>query len=127
MRLHRYAITFLALATPLCASVSHAGSAPRTELVRCGADSCLKVTGYRESVAETVILNGREVQAQGDRGWRVVLPVETIRQISEPLAQGIEVTLRNPETARETSVTADLPIGLLGDSSSLSHIEVTAS
>ena len=116
-----------ALAMGSVASPAWAEFAPRTELVRCGQESCVEISGYREDPAAIISLNGQDVVAEGASKWRIVLPVETVRQMSAPRARSLEVSLRNPETSRATSASARLPIGLLGDITSLTSIEVTIS
>lgn len=102
-----------------------AGSDASTRLVNCGAESCLLITGHRDDPAAIVSINGQAVSVQGKRGWRVSLPVETVRQWSAPDAREIEVSLRNPATQAETSDSVDLPIGLLGNLTDLSSLEVS--
>jgi len=95
-----------------------------TKLVRCGEHSCLKISGYRDNPAATISINGHEVPVNGGHGWRVRLPVEIVREWSIPYARTIEVTLHDPETQRETSAEADLPIGLLGHVTNLASLVV---
>lgn len=103
-----------------------AGSGPQTKLVRCGEESCLQVSGYRDDSASIVSLNGEAVSVEGEENWRIRLSLDTVREISSPNARTIEVSLLNPLTERETLADADLPIGLLGDISQLAFIEVRA-
>lgn len=103
-----------------------AESEPSTKLVRCGAQSCLQVSGYRSDPSATVRLNGQAVDVEGKYGWEVSLPVETVRSLSAPYARSIEVSVHNPETEQVTSANADLPIGLLGGVTDLASLEVRA-
>lgn len=121
------AISLGVLAVATVPSPAAAGDfEPEARLVRCDTQSCLEVSGYRDHPASVVALNGHVVSAEGSNGWRVRLPVETVRQWSAPFARTIEVSLRNPETDRETVASADLPIGLLGDVTQLALLEVRA-
>lgn len=114
-------------ATGLVSSVpAHADFTPRTELVRCGKDDCLRVSGHRERMDHVISVNGVQVAAQGAHDWRVDLPIDAVREICAPRAQAIEVVLHDPETRRSQSARARLPIGLLGDSSRIAAIKVTA-
>lgn len=115
-----------ALLSAAFGSPARAGIGAETELVRCGDESCLKVSGYRDEPDWIVSVNGREVTADGAYNWRVHLRLETVREMSAPGARTIEVSLRDPETNRETSANARLPIGLLGDITTLASLEVTA-
>ncbi|WP_156840201.1 hypothetical protein [Novosphingobium aquimarinum] len=105
---------------------AHAKFSPKTELVRCGKDDCLRVSGHREEASHVISLNGVPVAAEGKNDWRVDLPIDAVRKMCGPRAQAIEVTLRDPQTRRESLARARLPIGLLGDSSKLAAIEITA-
>jgi hypothetical protein len=102
-----------------------AAPAASTKLVRCGEQSCLKISGHRDNPASTVSINGHEVPVKGGQGWRVRLPVETVREWSLPYARTIEVTFHDPESQRETIADADLPIGLLGHVTNLASLVVS--
>ena len=114
-------IAIVSLASPALAE-----SEPSTKLVHCGAQSCLQVSGYRSDPSAIVRLNGQAVDVEGKYGWEVNLPIETVRSWSAPYARSIEVSIHNPETEQVTSVTADLPIGLLGGVTDLARLEVRA-
>lgn len=106
------------------ASPSMAASEPSTRLVRCGDDSCLQISGRRSDPATIVRINGHVVPVEGEHGWRVRLPVETIRQWSVPYARTIEVSLHEPEARDEAISSVDLPIGLLGGVTELASLVV---
>lgn len=114
------------------ASPAMAASGPSTKLVRCGSESCLMVTGHRSDPALIVSINDHVVPAEGDRRWRVVLPVETVRQWSSPHARTIDVSLRNPQVQAgtqaqdETIASADLPVGMLCHAVNLASLVVYA-
>jgi hypothetical protein len=101
-----------------------AASEPSTKLVRCGDESCLQISGRRADPATTVRINGHVVPVEGEHGWQVRLPVETIRQWSVPYARTIEVSLHEPEARDETISSVDLPIGLLGGVTELASLVV---
>ena len=107
------------------ASPAMASTETSTRLVRCGAQNCLLIKGHREDSASTVSINGRAVSVEGGRGWQVRVPVDTVREWSAPAAREIEVSLRNPETQRETTDSVDLPIGLLGNLTDLASLEIS--
>ncbi|MGB3795685.1 MAG: hypothetical protein WA957_05220 [Alteraurantiacibacter sp.] len=99
---------------------------PQTRLVKCGQESCLQVSGYRQHSGEQVMINGLMTDAEGRHRWRVELPIDAVRELSEPRARTLTVVLRDPETQDETFSRAILPIGLLGDSSTLGSLRVLA-
>lgn len=121
----RRALVLLGIAAAGFASPAIAGSEPSTRVVRCGEQSCLQISGHRNDPASVVRINGQVVTVDGNRGWRVSLPVETVRQWSAPFAREIEISLRDPATQLETTSSVDLPIGLLGGLTDLSVLEVS--
>ena len=115
--------TFAALSAP----PATAQIAPTTQLVRCGEDSCLRISGRRDRPSQIVSLNGRELAVEGKRDWRALVSLDTLRKVSKAKARQVDISLRDSETLEVISAPARLPIGLLGDISELSAIEVTAS
>jgi hypothetical protein len=107
------------------ASPALAADAPNTRLVSCGAESCLLVTGHRESDAAIVQINGHIVDVQGKRNWRVRLPVSTVRDWAAPFARQIEVSSQDPARQTGTLHQAELPIGLLGHTPNLASLVIT--
>jgi hypothetical protein len=124
-QLRKQAIT-LAGALIIAGFASPALAAPETstKVVRCGDQSCLLVTGYRADPASIVSINGRAVTVEGEHGWRVRVPVATVRQWSAPFARTIAVALHDKDARRETVDTVDLPVGLLGQVANLASLEV---
>jgi hypothetical protein len=102
-----------------------ATAAPSTRLVSCGDETCLLVSGHRDSARDEVRINGHHVDVQGKRGWRVNLPVATVRDWSAPFARRIEVSMHNPMLARAATHQAVLPIGLLGHVPDLATLVIT--
>lgn len=94
-------------------------------MIDCGEQSCLQISGRREDPGVVVSVNGRAVPVEGERRWRVRLPVEVVRQWSIPHARTIEVSLRDPETRNETVASVELPIGLLGGTTDLDFLLVS--
>jgi len=116
-----FALLFaIAFATPAWAS-----GAPSTRLVSCGDESCLLVTGHRESAAADVRINGHVVEVQGKRKWRAQLPVETVRSWAAPFARRIEVSSYDAATQTQTLQKAELPIGLMGHVPDLASLVIT--
>ena len=113
------AVAFASLASPAAASPEASA-----RLIRCGTESCLLITGHRDDPASAVSINGLPVPVKGRGSWRLTVPVETVRQWSAPYAREIEIALRDPATQRETTENVDLPIGLLGNVTTLALLEV---
>jgi hypothetical protein len=108
----------IGLATPATAAE------PTTKLVKCRAGHCLLISGQREHAGSLVRINGREVSVDGNRKWRVRLPVETVRLWSEPHARTIDVAVVDPVTGSADSADANLPIGLLGNVTDLAFLVI---
>lgn len=113
-------IVAVCVATPAAAETK-----PSTRLVSCGDDSCLLVTGRRNSADAEVRINGHRVDVKGERNWRVRLPVATVRDWSAPFARKIEVSSYNPAASAEGTQFAKLPIGLLGHVPDLASLVIT--
>lgn len=108
----------LTLAAPAYAAPAHAGNAPKTRLVDCGAQSCLLVTGQRADVSQKVSINGHIVETTGVRKWRARVPVATVRGWSAPYARTVTVAVS------DVSYDARLPVGMLGQPSDLAMLVV---
>ncbi len=115
------AVALIGIASPALAA-----SGPSTKLIRCGSESCLLVSGHRDDPSSIVSINDHEVTAEGKRSWRVLLPLETVREWSSPHARTIEVSLRDGQAEAEEVASADLPIGLLGHAVDLASLVVVA-
>lgn len=80
----------------------------------------MRITGRRADAGSTVFLAGHRVTVQGARQWRVSVPLNTIRDWLAPGARTIAVKVDGD--ARDT--VASLPVGLLGQRTELSFLEV---
>lgn len=98
-----FAVLSAALATPAIAA-----SKPSTRLVKCGSESCLRVSGQRTDKTSAVLINGREVSAKGTQRWHVRVPVKTVRAWSLPYARTIAVSVAG------STQDVKLPIGMMG-------------
>lgn len=107
------------------ASPALAAAAPNTRLVSCGAESCLLVTGHRNSRAAVIRINGHPVEVKGERSWRVRLPVSTVRSWAAPFARQLEVSAQDPSAQTNIVHHAQLPIGLLGHAPDLASLVIT--
>lgn len=121
----KFASALVSVLAALIASPAIAAGAPDTRLVSCGVESCLLVTGHRDSRAAVVRINGHAVEVQGERSWRVRLPVSTLRNWAAPFARHIEVSLDDPAVQNDAVQHAQLPIGLLGHAPDLASLVIT--
>lgn len=124
-RFHRRALAlagaaiFGGLASPVIAAPE-----PSTKLVKCGAQSCLLVTGYRDDPTSVVSINGHAVAVEGARRWKAYLPVALVREWCAANARTIDVSLAAPAAEPATVTRVDLPIGLLADATVLAALEI---
>jgi len=125
-KLHKRAVALVcAIVIWSFASSAMAASEPSTKLVNCDGQSCLLVSGHRDDPASIVSINGHVVPVKGKRGWRVRLPVETVREWSAPFARTIEVSFQAPEAQSARIARVALPIGLLGHLADLAPLVVS--
>ena len=124
-RARQAAVVGLALAG-MSAAPARAADEPSTRLVKCGAQSCLQVSGHRANPASAVRINGRLVHVEGENGWKTRLPLETLREWTAPQARTIKVSLHDTADRASSVEHVDLPIGLLGNSANLGSLEVRA-
>jgi hypothetical protein len=124
-RTHRLGVAIGAFVAVCVATPALAEVKPSTRLVSCGGESCLLVTGHRDSADAEVRVNGHAVAVQGKRNWRVRLPVSTVRDWSAPFARKIEVSTYNLAAPTVASQFARLPIGLLGHVPDLASLVIT--
>lgn len=101
-----------------------AASTPSARLVTCGDASCLLVSGHRADAGAEVRINGRAVPVEGARTWKAVLPLETVRAWSAPMARSIDVAVIDADNAQGRAQRTDLPIGLLGHVTELATLVV---
>jgi hypothetical protein len=97
-----------------------------TRLISCGAESCLLIRGHRASPQATVRINGRPIEADGGRTWRVTLPLATVRDWSAPFARTVEVAIGEPTGASVEGEAVRLPVGLLARGVELASLTVRA-
>jgi hypothetical protein len=113
-------------ATLIAAPAAHAGALPTAKLVRCDAGDCLLIRGERSSAAATITINDRPVVASGRRGWKVRVPVATLRGWASPFARTLAVAVTDPAGQVEQREAVRLPVGLLGHTTELASLVVRA-
>jgi len=103
-----------------------AWAAPREKarLVSCGAADCLLLSGFRAGRDHVVRINGHSVDVEGGRGWKVLLPVDTVREWSRPGARSIAVNTAPLNAKEEVSHQVVLPIGMLGSITELAYLVI---
>lgn len=123
--IRKLALAVVAVGGTLIGTPAAAQTTPSTRLVDCGEESCLLVTGHRTRASDEVRINGHRVDVQGERKWRVRLPLATVREWSAPYARRIEVSSGDARVESDAPQHARLPIGLLGHVPDLAALVIT--
>lgn len=100
------------------------GSA-QARLRDCGGQTCLVIDSRRRDSRAIVSVAGRPVAVQGGRAFRIALPLDTVRDWSAPFARSIALRVDEPG-GRGSEQSVRLPIGLLGNTTQLAAVEVSA-
>ncbi|MHA6719429.1 hypothetical protein ACX40Y_08235 [Sphingomonas sp. RS6] len=108
----------------VAASDASADPLPSARLVHRDAGDCLLVRGERQSSASRIAINGRPFDASGRRGWKLCVPVATIRELALPFARTLDVAVLSPSGDLERRETVRLPVGLLGHEVELASLIV---
>jgi len=114
------------LAALMAAPAAHAGTLPSAKLVRCGDGDCLLIRGARSSAAAIVTINAQPVSVAGGRGWKLRVPVATVRGWASPHARSLAVAVLGADGQVEQRETVRLPVGLLGHNIELAALVVRA-
>lgn len=110
----------------MAAPAAQAGALPTAKLVRCGEGDCLLIRGARKSTASIVTINTRAVAVEGGRGWKLRVPVATVRDWASPYTRSLAVAVLDAGGQVEQRETVRLPVGLLGHNSELAALVVRA-
>lgn len=122
----RFPCLALLAAALTAAPAAQAGTLPTAKLVRCGEGDCLLLRGARSSAAATVTINARAVAVEGGRGWKLRVPVATVRGWTSPHARSLAVAVVDADGQVEQRETVRLPVGLLGHNTELAALVVRA-
>src|SRR6201989_2235110 len=68
---------FLGLA--IAATPGSVAATPRAQLVHCGDETCLRISGHRRHSAVIVRIAGHNLAVEGARSWHAVVPLRTAR------------------------------------------------
>lgn len=110
----------------LIAPAAHVDARPTAKLVRCAEGDCLLIRGERSSAATMITINDRVVSARGGRGWKVRMPVATVRGFASPFARTLDVAVIDAVGQVERRETVRLPVGLMGHTTELASLVVRA-
>jgi len=111
------------------AMVALPGSAradPQARLVRCGNETCLRISGHRPSAGIIVRIAGRELPIEGNRSWRTTVPLAIARGWSNVSGEALTLSLTDPRSGTEQVDSVALPPGALGRRIELATLIVSA-
>lgn len=101
-------------------------TAARAQLVHCGAETCLRLSGHRSHAGVAVRVAGHELAVTGDRAWHATVPLSTARDWPHASGGTIALTLADASTGLETPDAAAAPPGALGRRVELVSLQVHA-
>jgi len=98
----------------------------QAQLVHCGADTCLRLSGHRPAVTTAVRIGERELAVDGGRAWQATVPLSTAR--TWPVARGyaLNLVLADAGSGMDRAERVSLPPGALGSRIELVSLEVSA-
>ena len=101
-------------------------AAPKARLVLCGDATCIRISGHRPHAAVAVWAAGHHLVVEGDRSWRVTVPLATVRDWASAHDDTLTMTLVDARTGGESTEVVALPPGALGKRIELSSLIVSA-
>lgn len=107
-------------------SADCAAAAPQARLVRCGAETCLRISGHRPDPTVAIRIAGQDLAVEGARAWRVTVPLATARNWANRSGDTVVITQANRHDGAETSAAVALPPGALGRRLELASLMVRA-
>ena len=100
--------------------------AAQARLTRCGADTCLLLSGRRAGRAVVVGIAGHDLAVVGDHAWHMSVPLSTARDWPGAQVGMLRLTLTDPASGTQTADAAALPPGALGRRIELATLVVRA-
>jgi hypothetical protein len=116
----------LLIAVATVAAPGQAQAAPDARLVHCGQDTCLRISGRRANAEVAIRIGGHELAAQGERNWRITVPLAIARGWMMPSGDALELTLVDPRNNTTSLQKSVLPPGALGRRVELVTLVVSA-
>lgn len=105
---------------------ARAGEPARARLVRCGGETCLKLSGRHASPVVAVRIRGEVVPMAPDRAWALTVPLARARPWVSDAEQGLTVELTDAENRQTEATATQLPPGAFGRRRELAMLVVTA-
>jgi hypothetical protein len=121
-----FRIVSLGMGLMMAAMPSGVLAAPQAQLVHCGDDTCLRISGHRSHSAVAVRVAGRDLAVQGARNWRSTVPLEVAREWMSTADDTLTLTMTDMRTGAETAQAVSLPPGALGKRIELATLIVRA-
>lgn len=101
-------------------------AAPQAQLVHCGDDTCLRISGHRSDSAVAIRIAGRDLAVEGERKWRTTVPLKAARDWMNAAGDTLILTMTDTRTRAEAAEAVSLPPGALGKRIELATLVVRA-
>jgi hypothetical protein len=101
-------------------------AAPQAQLVHCGDDTCLRISGHRSHSAVAVRIAGRDLAVEGERNWHATVPLTAARDWMNVSGDTLTLIMADTRTGTETATAVSLPPGALGKHIELATLVVRA-
>ena len=110
----------------MAATPARVVAAPQAQLVHCGDDTCLRISGHRSHSAIAVRIAGRDLAVEGARNWRATVPLKAARDWMNATGDTLTLILADTRSGAETTEAVSLPPGALGKRIELATLVVHA-
>jgi hypothetical protein len=101
-------------------------AAPHAQLVHCGNETCLRISGHRAHPAIAIRIAGQNLAVVGERSWRATVPLSTARDWVNASAQALKLTMIDTLSGAESVEAVPLPPGAFGNHVELATLVVRA-
>lgn len=101
-------------------------AASRARLVRCGDQTCLRISGHRSDPAMMVRIGEQPVAVEGNQAWHATVSLSAARAGANASLDTLTLTTADRKTGVETVDMVALPPGALGRRVELATLDVRA-
>jgi hypothetical protein len=116
----------LLLGVALAVTPGSAFAAAQAQLVHCGDETCLRLSGHRPDPAMAVRVSGHDLPVEGGHAWRATLPLTTARDWANASGTLMRLSLADARTGNQSSEDVAMPPGALGRRTEIASLVVRA-
>lgn len=114
------------LGLAMMAAPALSASVAQSRLVHCGRDTCLRISGRRSNPAVSIRIDGDALAVDGNRDWRVTVPLSTARIWARSSGSVLTLTSTDARGGTESRENVMLPPGAFGQRVELASLVVRA-